>query len=302
MYMPRALWLAPVVALAILAGLARRFVLWPTHVALALLVAWPLMGLHLPFARWLGQVPESGQGQAVRVLTLNVGPTPLDEGALIDLLEREKIDIACFQESEHRTLPRLGIYLAVGGWHVNSKRTIASRFPIREDLRRVEHPWKEGSFWGPQVDLARVELPGGQPLDVVSAHLPTIRFGLDRLRAGDPAGLQAHVDWRREQVRRMLGTARPEPGVPRVLGGDLNAPGDSILLDPLRSFFLFAFDRAGLGYGYTRPACWSFLDIDHILCTPEIIPMSCRVGPDVGSDHLPVVAEFQLPELPAKPR
>jgi hypothetical protein len=35
--------------------------------------------------------------------------------------------------------------------------------------------------------------------------------------------------------------------------------------------------------------------IDHVLATPEFTFTKCWVGPDVGSDHLPLLAEVILP-------
>ena len=36
-------------------------------------------------------------------------------------------------------------------------------------------------------------------------------------------------------------------------------------------------------------------NIDRILTTPDWFINECRVGPDLGSDHLPVIAEVILP-------
>ena len=59
-----------------------------------------------------------------------------------------------------------------------------------------------------------------------------------------------------------------------------------------------AFSKAGFGFGETR---WTTMRgitfgvrIDHILTNEHWRPQRCWVGPDVGSDHLPVIADLRL--------
>lgn len=294
MYAPRWPWLTLPLALAIAAGLRRRFRLWPAHAAMAAVVLGPIMGLHLPVSRWLS--PHSDDdGTWLRVMTCNVGADALDVPAVIDLIERDRIDLVLFQEIETRPLPELDAYFALWGWSVNGRRTIASRHPIVDETPHADYPWKRPHFWGPRLDRARLRLPSGREIDALSVHLPTIRFGLSLALAGDTAGLQAHIDWRREQLRHLLRDAEPEPGVPMILGGDLNAPSDSLLLDPLRARFLFSGDRSSLGYLYTRPAAFPWIGIDHVLCTPDCLPLSSFAGPRVGSDHRPLISTIHVP-------
>jgi len=63
------------------------------------------------------------------------------------------------------------------------------------------------------------------------------------------------------------------------------------MLGPLRARYAFAFERAGWGYGYTRPTALPWTRIDHLFAGPGWQWSRCRVGPDLGSDHLPLIAE-----------
>ena len=57
-----------------------------------------------------------------------------------------------------------------------------------------------------------------------------------------------------------------------------------------------AFSEAGLGYGYTEwPGMRRMrfgIRIDHILSTRDWRPRRAWVGPDIRSDHLPLIAEL----------
>jgi endonuclease/exonuclease/phosphatase (EEP) superfamily protein YafD len=37
------------------------------------------------------------------------------------------------------------------------------------------------------------------------------------------------------------------------------------------------------------------IPIDHVLVTPDLVPLRVERGPDVGSDHFPLFVELALP-------
>ena len=58
--------------------------------------------------------------------------------------------------------------------------------------------------------------------------------------------------------------------------------------------------------GYGVKATWSgipspvaMLPLDHVLLSPEFAVRDFRVGPDIGSDHRPLVVEVAVPPHPA---
>jgi endonuclease/exonuclease/phosphatase (EEP) superfamily protein YafD len=112
---------------------------------------------------------------------------------------------------------------------------------------------------------------------------------------GDVRGLTLHVAWWGSEMSRVLSLLSRSSDLPMVVGGDFNMPSDDSTMAALRNYFRFAFEEAGWGYGYTRPAEYPWVRIDHLLSSPEWSVTRCRVGPDLGSDHLPVIAEFVLP-------
>jgi exonuclease III len=88
---------------------------------------------------------------------------------------------------------------------------------------------------------------------------------------------------------------------PLIVAGDFNMPADSSIYRRYWGKYTNAFSSAGFGFGNTKHspvAGWSFgARIDHILTGPGFRAVRCWVGPDVGSDHLPVLADIGLEPL-----
>ena len=55
-----------------------------------------------------------------------------------------------------------------------------------------------------------------------------------------------------------------------------------------------AFGEAGCGWGFTHYAMGTGVRIDHVLGGPGCAFEDCRIGPEVGSPHLPVIADVLL--------
>ena len=85
---------------------------------------------------------------------------------------------------------------------------------------------------------------------------------------------------------------------PLIIAGDFNMTPWSYRLQQLlastglrrHATFLRSWPTDGQ---YRLP--WPTFLIDHVLTTPEIKSVSIRIGPALGSDHLPVVAALRLP-------
>jgi len=221
----------------------------------------------------------------------------MDTARLIRLIEREQIELLCFQEGSPD--PILEAYLRRGWyWRIN----VASRYPILSFARMPDAADLPEPAWRTQLYRIRIRAKSGIEFDLATVHLDTVRHGLESLVAGDPGGMTRHAAWREREATRVATALADSPDIPILVGGDLNLPPDSPMLAPFRSRFRFGFEEAGWGYGYTRPAVLPWVRIDHILASPHWRFIRCRVGPDVGSDHLPLIAEVALSDPPQRSR
>ncbi|MDR3637826.1 MAG: endonuclease/exonuclease/phosphatase family protein [Isosphaeraceae bacterium] len=295
LFSPRWLLLVPPLVLALLAVWVRKPSLCLVLGATALVIAGPLMVLTVPLAKLRGPHIE---GERFRVLTYNLGDHPFDARGLTDLLERERIDLVCFQEAP-RDDPALESFFA-RGWYRDRLKFVASRHPIVREMEPLPEDFRSEQRYAAKLHGAFIRAPSGREFLLASLHMPTLRPGLNRLLAGNIHGLQIHIDWWRRELDRVLTWLDRAHDTPLVLAGDFNMPPDDSTMASLRTAYRFAFEDAGWGYGYTRPSRTPWFRIDHIATSPEWDIARCHVGPDFGSDHLPLIAEVVLPLAPGR--
>jgi endonuclease/exonuclease/phosphatase (EEP) superfamily protein YafD len=286
LYGPRWVWAVPLLVLVPAAACYQRRTLGLLGLS-AVLVAGPIMGFQVPWRTWLDGGPPSPLH--VRVLTCNVDGEFLNAKKLDDLIMSTWPDIVALQEwsSDHeKTLFR------EKEWQVRTYGgglCFASRFPIRkaESLKEQTIPAAGG--------FARFELdtPAGN-VTFFNVHLPTPGNGFGRLldepfTGGSDYEESIHERWQAafatsESARRASG--------PVLIAGDFNMTPDSAIYRECWSSYTNAFSTAGFGLGHSRILDYWGARIDQQLAGPGWRCRRCWVGPDVESDHRPVIADW----------
>jgi len=288
LYGPRWPLALPLILLFPMAWKWRRRALIPCLISLLLLV-FPITGFNIPIAS-LMETPPPEYG-SLRIVTFNADMGKIRMKDWNDFLIQTKPDIVVCQE------------WPVGferpdewkqGWHVQEhlgNLLVVSRWPISktELLRENELGIRGYVGW---YDLTT---PLG-PVSLADVHLPTPR-GEGELEEA------LHGKWRRfaeldtlserrlkasRDVRQWL-SRFPEP---MLVVGDFNLPSDSSIYGNAWSRYHDAFTQAGWGWGYSKWTRWYGIRIDHILFDHGWVATSCRLGKDVGSDHLPLIADL----------
>ena len=278
---PRWIWAAPMVLLVPAAAARRPAALGPLAAAL-LLVLFPLMGFR---ASWRRSTAGGAGGFTVRVLTCNIEGKAADPEALGSAIDGARPDLVLFQEGRADRLPGR---LREEGWWIRG--TLASRHPVIGSERMdAAELGADGS-----VERFDVALPGAV-VHVFNVHLESPRDGLDAVIHDGPAGapaLREVVALRARQSAAASGWIGPCSG-PILIAGDFNMPVESAIYRRYWGGYSNAFSESGFGFGYSKFTRWHGIRIDHVLGGPGWRPFGCRVGPDVGSDHRPVVADFE---------
>lgn len=253
------------------------------------LQAWPKLGVALAAAQVIIAMPAlwmtSGGAAGVRastavpvkILSLNLWVRH-DRDAIVRLLDQTTPDLVMLQEVRPSTMAAL-------------LRAIGERYPYvaececdvallsRRPLRNVETVDRASAH--PSLVTALWTSPGGRTYRVGSLHLAWPFM---------PQAQATNVDWLIDSVARWR--------EPLILGGDFNLSPWSYKLNKLT--WQTGLTRHGL-WGASWPAPRGIIPrgivlIDNVLTSPEIAGETFVTGPDVGSDHLPIIATLNLPD------
>ncbi|MEU7576251.1 endonuclease/exonuclease/phosphatase family protein [Streptomyces sp. NPDC041068] len=223
-----------------------------------------------------GIVAERGPGHSdLQVLTLNVGgdrTTPRDVAREVratgaDVVALEKVPrpaMRTYEQELRAAYPHRATGDTLGLW---------SRYPLH-GVERLDL----GGAW-PHAIRAVARTPVGDTA-VYAVRLPSVRVGVTKgfaVRQRDASAARLAERVARDRTPRV------------VVLGDLNGSLRDRALAPLTRGLRSADDRAGRGLGFTWPAAFPVVRIDHVLIR-GLEPTGAAVLPDLGSDHRPVVA------------
>ena len=286
---PRWLFAVPLAVLLPTSIWPRRRVFWPLVLGTLILLG-PVLGCCVPWHAFPGRASPH-----IRVLTCNVDEDHVNKDSLANLIRTTQADVVALQETHFENL-----FTLPPDWTVRD--SVANRFPI-EEVERYPTP-QEGkdasSFAGLRVVLRMAD---DQLVTLFNIHLPTARPALQELLdkpkslcLSNSALLTANIEHRQAASAAAKQWVAQASG-PVIVVGDFNMPTDSAIYREHWSGLSNAFSTSGLGIGYTRWAVWCGISfgvrIDHILTGPGWRCHTCWVGPDVGSDHLPVIADLR---------
>lgn len=272
--------------LAMAVGLAAALLVRKRGIVLLLAIAslangWSLKVATGPAPGSLAPVAQAADtARGWKLLVVNVHLDIQDLGPLLELIERESPDaVGIIELTPH----------AAEGLAVLARRYPVSRIEPRDD------PFGIG-LWSrlpaSQVDL--VEMPPlGFP--ALQLHWATPEPGSLWLVHPFPPINGEATAWRDAQLRYTAGLIRGDEDA--VLAGDLNATPWSSAYRQLRSEAALADSNAA---GWPWPTWFGpglvstilAVPIDHVLHGSAWRTQTHRIGPDIGSDHRPLIVEL----------
>jgi len=238
-----------------------------------------IINLSLIAPLYFGSDDLAGATPGLKLLSLNVHFLNRDFQPTLDLIADEQPDVILLMEitpdwvENLKSLDALYPHKHVMPSHQTDGMALFSRHPIGKlDVERC-----------PGINLptiiAGIDLPSG-PVTVVGTHPAS----------PGSAGL---FEARNIQLAMVADWAAERSG-PVVLVGDLNCTSWS----PYFSDLVSASGLRDTRFGYGVEATWPWLPlplripIDHCLVSPHFSVVTRRVGPEVGSDHRPIVVEL----------
>ena len=318
-YGPRFVLLMPFLLLMPLAALFAPRTLVPLAISL-LVVVHSIMGGRVSLHSLGKPIPARGADSTVRVLTYNVEGGKAVVGDIRRYLDEVRPDIVAMQEcgdamwDTAQTLPfphRLRFHglCTLSQWPIS----VADSMP-RASYDRISQYGFGGSGF---VMRHLIQSPYG-PLVFVNLHLTTARRGLELLmgregfvpdvmgsdrvdkdaenaQRAEIINLNARIR-NSESERASMWATRGKADAPILVSGDFNLPVESTIFRQYWRDFTDAFEASGTGFGWSKEEGRLLrIRIDHVLVGPGG-PRSTGtwVGADLGSDHLPVIADFEM--------
>jgi endonuclease/exonuclease/phosphatase (EEP) superfamily protein YafD len=288
---PRWMLALPLIPLLPLVLWRKRGLVIPLALAAAVVFG-PFMGF-----RYSLSVPQTVDKGVVRVLSCNVGGTHFDARKLSRLIRNFGADIVSLQEC-----PR-NLHLDPGAdWHVLSSGSLSifSRYPLK-NLPPVEGIPVPGTWPQHPLRPCIAATPYGDVL-IYAIHLPTARYGLDNMLDRDvglnfkKTGYLVAETRKRSQISQATRNAVEIQKFPLIIAGDFNMPVESAIYRQHWDEFHNAFSCSGKGFGFSSIDIHKGIPIpvrvDHILTGNGVTPIASEVCPDVGSDHLPIIADI----------
>ena len=232
-----------------------------------------IVPLYLPFTR------PPAAGETHRALLANVLTSNDDTERILRLIERERPDFVVLIEVDH-------------GW-LEALRPLADEYP-----HRVVHP--RGDNFGialysrrPIVDSAVHDL-GGADVPTIAARIDAGGRELTVIGTHPLPPVNAEYAALRNRHLAALGELAARSPRPVLVLGDLNCTSGSPYFGDLLSAGSLRDTRRGYGLQPTWPEQNPLLriPIDHALASDGLTVLDRRIGPDIGSDHRPVILDF----------
>ena len=106
---------------------------------------------------------------------------------------------------------------------------------------------------------------------------------------------------RNQQLEALAHFVKGQPG-PVIVVGDLNTTSWAPAFQDLLRVANLRDSRQGFGVQPTWPVHlpWLRIPLDHCLVSEEIVITQRRLGPLIGSDHIPILVEFSLATAPQR--
>jgi endonuclease/exonuclease/phosphatase (EEP) superfamily protein YafD len=273
----RAHYLAVLVIAVVICLASRRFKLAAAVSGFVVLNLWFVAPLYF------GNAVNDARGSLVRVMTANAFCANPQRDLLIRYISAAAPDVLLVMEID-------------GGW-ANRLEALSDAYPHRLIESRQEDCFGIALLSKLPVKQLEVRKIGPAGVPSIYAELSIGNGGTFHVVGSHPVPPNS-AHWAEMHRRQLedLGDAVAALDGPRILLGDLNTTSWSPYFRDLLTTADLRDSRRGFGNQTSwRSSLVQFgIAIDHMLVSPDIAVRNRFVGPDVGSDHRPVIADILM--------
>jgi endonuclease/exonuclease/phosphatase (EEP) superfamily protein YafD len=265
-------WLLAVAGLVLLLG---RRVKWAgVGATLALANLWLIAPAYFPTTQ------PASKGRPLRVVSINVHTQNQRYEAVLDFIRGQRPDLVLLLEVDRRWAAKL--------------RPLEADYPFSRTVERADN---FGMAFYSRLAFESCEVKGAErgftPTLVVRYAEPSRRWTFIGAHPLPPSSA-SYAQERNEELNYLAELAgAPHPV---LLIGDLNCTPWSPYFQDLLNATRLRDSRRGHGIQATFPTWFAplLIPIDHCLVSPEIAIHARRIGPNLGSDHLPLIVDFTI--------
>ncbi len=225
---------------------------------------------------------------ALRVISLNAATRRAPVEAVLRLAHARDADLLVVVEC-----PQPAARLSLDGY----QQVAAGEVCVWSRLGgppRLESAPRDPRVIGWSGTIARLDLPGSEIGPVGIVHLRSVRNELEEFLdlselMGQADSMEARRSKRIAGSRHASGWFRAMVARPALVVGDFNLVVESSRFRADWGAWRDTFEEVGRGTGYTWHSRWYGLRIDHVLHDDGWRTLQHEVGPDLGSDHRPLI-------------
>lgn len=305
----------PLYALYILDGFRKQKGGTYVYIIFSLVILIGIMGFQVnPRIRdWSQERSQS----SVRVFSMNIGfdrdiGQRIDMNKLIKFIGETNPDIITLQEvGDPKILKSVQDVLPNETWYGTFEKgfTLISKFKIKDSQIRSRGFFNDGGSVVGKHELISKD----KSITFFNVHLDTPRWGVEAILSDKLDAVDKMKIITARQERESASTSAWASSSQNVIvSGDFNMRDVNPIYRTYWSKFSNAFSKVGFGLGYTKYTRRHGVRIDHVLFDSDWKAIKAYVGPDLNSDHRPLVVDLefvgekkvaeriQAEELPAK--
>jgi vancomycin resistance protein VanJ len=229
--------------------------------------------------------PNDVSGTPLDIVTVNMQANANDDPqAIVDWLQTVNADIVFMQETPAMYAEGLDVLASTLPEQVSqgNGRLVLSRYPLVVDGERV------------------VMTVAGQDVALYNVHLPwpfRTEDGRFNVNVDNISYISLALNYdereRNRQLEDLLVQVAAEP-LPFIVAGDFNMSQHSLVYSDVTLIMDDAYRKASGGLGNTWPAHLPLLRLDYVWYGTDLRALASSVGPQLSSDHRPLLATLSL--------
>ncbi len=234
---------------------------------------------------WLASQPRSATDTGVIVATYNAQRRASTQDRIVDWLRREPADIVIIQETTSAWTP------------VFERAELPYRIVLAPEERVVFGTTILAKVDAVDASAQEIEIVATKVIEMETTidGVPVVVYVTHPRRPGSATEADARL-----RLFSALADLVAERAGPTIVAGDLGTTRWSHAFGTLTADGVLRSSEDGFGYQPTWPTMswpivgrYAGIPVDHILMSPGLTAAERRVGPELGTDHLPVVVDVR---------